>query len=251
MVADQLYKKKIVSLIVQARIGSKRLPEKTILPLAGKPLIYRIMERLKYVEYVDNLILAIPNTEKDKKILKIKFDKKVKIFRGSENNLISRYYSAAKKFNTDVVVRFPGDNCIPDPVEISRLIKFYLSKNKDFFASNIMNVFKNGYPDGIGAEIFSFKFLEKLMKKKVSKKKREHIHLNFLNYEKNKAVNSKWCQVKTIKCPIKIRRPEISLDVNTKSQYLFIKNIYKKLYYKKKFFSTKDVIKLIDQQKKV
>ena len=76
-----------VSLIIQARIGSKRLPGKTLLPLAGKPLIYRIVERVKRCKQIDNLILAIPDTEVDAKITKINFGCNLKIFRGSENDL--------------------------------------------------------------------------------------------------------------------------------------------------------------------
>ena len=81
-----------VSLIIQARMGSKRLPNKTLLPLAGKPLIYRIIERVKRCKQIDNLILAIPDTKKDRAITKINFQSNIKIFRGSENNLVSRYF---------------------------------------------------------------------------------------------------------------------------------------------------------------
>ena len=87
-----------VSLIIQARMGSRRLPGKTLLPLAGKPLIYRIIERVKRCREIDNLILAIPNTNIDKKIKKINFNSEVKIFKGSENDLVSRYFFAAKKY---------------------------------------------------------------------------------------------------------------------------------------------------------
>ena len=88
-----------VSLIIQARMGSRRLPGKTLLPLAGKPLIYRIIERVKRCREIDNLILAIPNTNIDKKIKKINFNGEVKIFKGSENDLVSRYFFEAKKYN--------------------------------------------------------------------------------------------------------------------------------------------------------
>lgn len=85
-----------VSLIIQARMGSERLPGKTLFPLAGKPLIYRIIERVKRCKEIDNLILAIPDTNIDKKIKKINFKGEVKIFNGSENDLVSRYFLLQK-----------------------------------------------------------------------------------------------------------------------------------------------------------
>ncbi len=238
-----------VSLIIQARCGSTRLPNKSLKLLAGKPLIYRIVERVSKCKEVNDIILAIPDNKKDDKFLKINFNSNVKIFRGSENNLVERYYEAGKKFNTDIVVRLPGDNCMPEPKEIDRLVVFYKKFKKPFFASNLSNILNNKYPDGIGAEIFGFNFLEDLMVRNLSNKLKEHIHLNFFDYKSNKAINHKWCKVRTIKCPSQFRRPDICLDVNTLQDYKFIKRIYENLYYKKRFFTIKDTIKFIDEKK--
>ena len=237
-----------VSLIIQARVGSKRLPGKTLLPLAGKPLIYRIVERVKRCKQIDNLVLAIPDTEIDSKIIKINFNCNVKIFKGSENNLVSRYYFAAKKYNTKIVVRLPGDNCMPEPSEIDRIILFYKKFQKPFFASNLSNILDNQYPDGIGAEVFGFNFLNDLMGSKLSKQQKEHVHVNFFDYKKNKAINSNWCKVRTIKCSKKFSRPDICLDVNTISDYKFIKDIYNNLYFNNPKFNIKDIINFLDKK---
>lgn len=237
-----------VSLIIQARMGSKRLPRKTLLPLAGKPLIYRIVERVKHCKYIDNLILAIPDTEEDNKITRIKFRCGLKIFKGSESNLVSRYYFAAKKFNSKIVVRLPGDNCMPEPSEIDRIISFYKKFNKPFFASNLSNILNNQYPDGIGAEVFGFNYLDDLMNMKLSKEKKEHIHLNFFDYKLNRPINEKWCKIRTIKCPKEFRRPEICLDVNTIEDYKFISDIYENLYYTKPKFKITDIINYLDKK---
>jgi spore coat polysaccharide biosynthesis protein SpsF len=231
-----------VSLIIQARMGSKRLPNKTLLPLAGKPLIYRIIERVKRCKQIDNLILAIPDTKNDRAITKINFQSNIKIFRGSENNLVSRYFFSAKKYNTKIVVRLPGDNCMPEPSEIDRIILFYKKFTKPFFASNLSNILNNQYPDGIGAEVFGFNYLDDLMNMKLTKEKKEHIHLNFFDYKNNKPINQKWCKVRTIKCPKNFRRPNICLDVNTIKDYKFIRDIYEKLYYNNPKFKITDII---------
>ena len=241
---------KVVTLIVQARMGSKRLPKKSILPLAGKPLIFRIMERIMRCKEVNNFVLAIPNTKENSVFDKINFNRKLKIFKGSENNLLERYYLAAKKFKSDIVVRIPGDNCISEPNEIDKIIRYYKTFKKDFFASNLSNIMKNGYPDGIGAEVFGFSLLQDLYRKKLSPNLKEHIHLNFFDYKKNIAKNENWCKVRTIKCPSSFKRPDICLDVNVQKEYKFIKNIYNKLYLSNSKFNIKDVIRLIDYEKK-
>jgi spore coat polysaccharide biosynthesis protein SpsF len=226
---------------------SSRLKGKSMMPIANKPLIFRIMERLSRCKEIDNLVLAIPSTRANDIISKIKFIGSVKIFRGSQNNLLERYYLAAKKYKTDIVVRVPGDNCMPEPSEIDKIIKFYKKFRRPLFVSNLSNILKNKYPDGIGAEVFGFNFLEDLMKKKLAPKFKEHIHLNFFDYKNNRAKNEKWCRVKTIKCPKKISRPNLSLDVNTLKEYNFINKIYNTLYKNNKIFTIKNVIKFLDK----
>ena len=233
-------------IIIQARLGSKRLPKKILKKLVGESLIDRILERIQYCKQVDKIILAMPNKIAEKKI-KIKFKKKnFHIFYGPEDNVLKRYYLAAKKYKISNIVRFPGDNAIPDPIEIDRIIKFYKKFKQPFFATNIQNVFNNNYPDGIGAEIFGFNFLEDLMNKKINRKNQEHVHLNFFDYKKQKIKNKKWCNVRTIKCPKKISYPKLKLDINYIKDYNFNKKIYKSLKKKKKMFTTLDIIKFLE-----
>ena len=239
-----------INIIVQARYGSSRLPGKVMKMLSDKMVIEHVIERLNRCKEIDFLVLAIPDTKDNNVIAKIKFNKKIKIFRGSEDNLLHRYYMAAKKYKTDIVVRVPGDNCMPEPTEVDRIIKFYKKFKKPFFASNLSNILGNNYPDGIGAEVFGFNFLEDLIKKKLSLKLKEHIHLNFFDYKKNCSIDEKWCKVRTINCYKKISRPDICLDVNTLNDYNFINKIYSSLYKYNNQFTIKDIIKFLDNEKK-
>ena len=241
--------KKKIAIIVQARLGSKRFPNKIIKKIKGKFLIYRILERLVHCKLTNTIILAMPNKKREReKVKKLNF-KKIKFFFGSENNVLKRYYLASKKFGIETVVRFPGDNALPDPVEIDRIISYYSKFKKPFFATNIQNVFNNNYPDGIGAEVFSFKHLKQLMEKKLPKIYKEHIHLNFFDYKKQKEKNSAWCKVRTLKCPKSKSYKKLKLDINYPRDYIFIKKIYNKLYDNKKMFSTLDIIKFLNLKK--
>ena len=98
--------------------------------------------------------------------------------------------------------------------------------------------------------MFGFNFFEDLLKKKLSKSLKVHIHLNFFNYKTNKAANEKWCKVRTIKCPNSFAKPDLRLDVNTPQDYYFIKNIYDKLYFKNKKFDINDTIRFLKNKKK-
>jgi spore coat polysaccharide biosynthesis protein SpsF len=235
-------------IIVQARVGSKRLKNKMLMPLAGKPMILRIIERLKRVKNSNKLIVAIPDTRENNSLVKILKNQKIIIFRGSENNLVERYYFAAKKNKIKNIIRFPGDNCLPEPSEIEKIINFYEKFKKPFFASNLSNILNNGYPDGIGAEIFDINFLEDLMNKKLSDSQKEHPHTNFFDYKTNMPIDNKWCKVRTIKCNKKFKRPEIKLDVNTMREYKYIKNIYDNLYFKDPKFNIIKTIKFLDEK---
>jgi spore coat polysaccharide biosynthesis protein SpsF len=233
-----------VGLIVQARIGSSRLPGKTLMPLAGECLLGRILERLKRVRAVDELILAIP--ESDDALAAIGKKYEVVVTRGSEDDLLDRYYQAAKAYTLDTVVRIPADNVAPEPEEIDRIINFY-QENTFEFCSNLSMVFNNGYPDGIGAEVFSFNKLEDAWKEEKSPEKREHVHLNFFNYQTQQPEPN--ITVGTIPCPPQFARPDIVLDVNTREQYLKMAKLYEDLYPINPNFSIQDIMQWWDKNR--
>ena len=168
-------------------------------------------------------------------------------FFGSENNLVKRYFDAAVKFNVDPIVRIPGDNIIPEPKEIDKIINHHLKQNKKVFSSNLSPFLNSGYPDGIGAEVFDFSLLEKVKKKNLSKKRKEHVHLNFINYKLGKPIDPKLCSISTIKCPKSFAKPDYVFDINYKNQYLMFKKMYIELYKKNKFFSVNDAINWVNK----
>src|SRR5437868_3425972 len=104
-------------LIVQGRMGSTRLPGKSLLPLAGEPLLGRLLERLPRVALVDEIVLAIPETAQDDPLAALGQRLGVAVFRGAENDLVDRYYQAATAHGAGTVVRIPGDNPVPEPAE--------------------------------------------------------------------------------------------------------------------------------------
>ena len=223
-------------------MNSERFPNKVVSDLSGSPLIERILQRVKKVKKIGKIIVATTKKKEDDILVKIAKSNKVEVFRGSENDLVDRYYQAIRGKNVSHILRLPADNPIPDPTEYNRLINYHLKTNNDF-SSNICNFMKNGYPDGFGVEIFTANSLKRIWRNEKRKKFREHITLNFYDYKKNKK-NSKFnFKIGTVKCPKKISRPKLVFDVNYYKDYIFIKQIYEYFLPQKKNFTASDVVK--------
>ena len=236
-----------VTAIVQARIGSTRLPGKSLFLLEGVPLVGRVLERIKAATKIDKLVLAIPDSSENDSLEKLAQSYGVSVFRGSENDLVDRYYNAAKYFSCKYVVRIPADNPVPHGSEIDRIIGHHLSLGRPGFSSNLAQVYGSRYPDGIGAEIFDFELLEEVSKDFSDSRKREHVHLNFFDYTSQKGVNEKWCPISTVPCPTEFARPDIILDVNTQVQFEYMAKLYSDLYPSNSNFDIKEIIKWHDK----
>ncbi|MBM4229338.1 MAG: hypothetical protein FJ184_01145 [Gammaproteobacteria bacterium] len=235
-----------VVLIIQARMGSTRLPGKSMMDLAGAPLVGRILERVKRCTKLDDIVLAIPDTERDRVLVGLGESYGIKVFAGSENDLVERYYQAALWAKADIIGRLPADNATPEPGEIDRIVDYHLSLGMRGFSSNLSVIGDSGYPDGIGAEIFDFSLLEEARARHKDLRQREHVHLNFYDYSAGQVVDAAWCPVNTIRCPEGFRRPDLILDVNTLDQYEFMRQLYEYLYPRNPQFHITDTLRWYD-----
>jgi len=236
-----------VVLIIQARMGSTRLPAKSMMDLAGEPLVGRILERVKRCTKVDDIVLAIPDTEENQVLKRLGENYGIRVFAGSESDLVERYYQAALSSNAKVIGRLPADNPTPEPSEIDRIVDYHLSLGRSGFSSNLSELKGSEYPDGIGAEIFDFSLLEQARERNRDPRQREHVHLNFFDYSTGHAADEHWCPVNTIKCPEGFRRPDLILDVNTQQQYDFMRQLYEYLYPRNPQFHITDIIHWYDE----
>ena len=236
-----------VVLIIQARMSSTRLPGKSMMPLADKPLVYRMVERLKKCKKVDEIFIATSDQPEDKVLVDLANELGVSYFQGNLLDVRDRYLKAAEKSKADFIIRIPADNPMPDVNEIDKLIEFHLENNSQGFSSNLAQVNNSGYLDGIGAEIFSTKLLRESISRSNSDTVKEHVHRNFFDYSTQTPVDASWCPIASPKAPAELRRPDIILDVNTMDDYTKIKRIYDHLYPQNPNFTTEDVINFIDK----
>ena len=235
-----------VVLILQARMDSTRLPGKTMMDLHGAPLLGRMLERVKRCGRCDEIVVATSRETQDDVIEDLAAEYSIACFRGSEHDVLDRYYQAAKAHDAGLVLRLPADNPVPEPEEIDRIIAYH-SSTDNAYSSNLAEVLGNGYPDGIGAEAISFWALEKAWKTCKGAQEREHLHLSFYDYRTGKPTNPEVFKVGTVQCPEAFRRPDLVFDVNTEEEYGFIRALYDYLYPLNPQFHITDIIKWHDE----
>ena len=162
-----------IAAIIQARMGSKRLPGKVLLPINFTPLIKILLDRLQISKVLNEIIVATSIDPKDNKIENfIKNNYEIKVFRGSENDVLSRYYHCAKKHNVDVVVRITADDPLKDSEIVDKAVKLFLSnKSIDYCSNTIIPT----YPEGLDVEVFSFQALKSAYENAKLNSEREHV----------------------------------------------------------------------------
>jgi len=197
--------------IVQARIEARRLPGKMMLLLRGYPVIAWIFERIKKSTLLESTVFAIPDEGSDDSLAQLLNNLGAEVFRGSESDLVDRFYQAARKWKATHIVRVCADNPFISGSEIDRLIRFYFSSNYDYAYNHIPK--NNLYPNGIGAEITSFEILKTIHREAIKPGHREHL-FNFI-----------WTHPDRFKIGTfdpeddRLACPTLNLDINTKEDF--------------------------------
>ena len=157
--------------IIQARMGSSRLPGKTLADVAGRPLLLRVVERVQSARRIDKAVVATTDQSSDDPIADLCQQEGVDCFRGSEDDVLDRFYGAAAANRADVVVRITADCPVIDPAVIDKVIERFLNGDCDY----VSNTFRYTYPDGLDTEVFTFAALEQAWRDAKKPSEREHV----------------------------------------------------------------------------
>lgn len=160
-----------VNAIIQARCGSTRFPNKVFTQIDGKPLLWHVVSRLKYAKRIDEVIIATTTNSADDAIAKWCFENNIKCYRGSENDVLNRFYNASIKYPSDVVVRITADDPFKEPAVIDKVVDTYLCGAYDYVTNNYPPTF----PEGLDCEVFSSKLLAEMEEKSNDSFEREHV----------------------------------------------------------------------------
>ncbi len=139
-------------------MGSTRLPNKVMMPLAGSPLILRMVERVKASSYTGTVVVATTVDKNDDNLYNLCREEKIEVFRGNSTDLLDRHYRTGLKYNADVVVKIPSDCPLIDPMVISKVLQ-YFEDNYDYF-DYVSNLHPATYPDGNDVEVIPMEILE-------------------------------------------------------------------------------------------
>lgn len=197
--------------IVQARLGSTRLPLKSLLCLRGYSLVDWVARRLGMASELDELIFAIPDTELDRVLAEHLERSGIRCARGPENDVLERFVQTARLSGADIIVRVCADNPLVSPEAVDRLVRFFKNTRPDYAYNHIPR--GNLWPDGLGAEIVTRQTLEYIGAKAYTASQREHC----FNYIWDNP--SKW-NIATFDPEEKwLQRPDLKLDIDSREDF--------------------------------
>ena len=228
------------TVIIQARMGSSRLPGKIMYKLRNKPMLWHIVERIRVCKNVDDIIIATSISKVDDEVEAFAKKHNIKYVRGSEKDVLSRYVLASRSAKNDVLVRITADCPLIDPNIIDECINEFFNNECDYVAPTC----RNGIIRGLDTEVFSKKTLIEVDKIAIDDKYREHVTLyiysNPQKYRINKLILS-----------TKYAHPEWRLCVDEIGDYRLIETIYNALYKDEGIIDIDNVIEYISQNEQV
>lgn len=227
---------KTVIAIIQARMGSNRLPGKVMLDISGKPMLWHVINRVKHSKNIDNIVVATTNLTEDKQIIQLADAMGVYCYAGSENDVLDRYYQVALKYGGDVIVRVTADCPLIDPDVIDSAIEFFLTHEFDF----VGNTIKPTFPDGLDTWVFSLDALKIAWEQASLASDREHVTTYIIknpNLFKNKSYEHS------------VDLSEMRWTVDEDRDLEFVRKVYKKLYIENnRIFKMESVLELIKEK---
>lgn len=161
--------------IIQARMSSTRLPGKVMLDLGGKPVLSRMVERVRNAKRINRVVVATTIDPSDDPIEALCRAEGIDVFRGSLPDVLDRYYQAAMQFHADVIVRLTGDCPLIDPALIDDVVEALSAKGADFACNRLPPPFHRTYPIGLDVEACTFAALERAWHEATEKHDREHV----------------------------------------------------------------------------
>jgi spore coat polysaccharide biosynthesis protein SpsF len=227
----------LILAIVQARMGSTRLPGKVLLDLEGMPVLWHVVNRVCQSKRIDKVIVATSTTGEDGKISDFCSYHNIPCFAGSENDVLDRYYQTARFAGAkeqDAMVRITADCPLIDSEVVDRVIDLFIESGADY----VSNVAPPTYPDGLDVEVFTFAALEKAREEAMLLSEREHVTPYIRNNDCFNKAN--------LQNDIDLSGLRWTLD--EADDYELIKSIYAELYRKGNVFGTGQILALIEKQ---
>lgn len=222
---------------IEARMASSRLPGKILKDVLGKPMLERMVERVRRSRLVQDIVIATTVDPSDQATEDACRAMGVKCFRGSNDDVLLRVLEAAKTHQADLIVELTGDCPVIDPVLIDEVIQFYLDNDYDY-ASNVLG---RSFPRGTEVQVFSVKVLDEV--NRITQDPADHEHVSLYIYE-----HPEKYKLGTIAAPPELQRPGVRLTVDLPQDLELIRQIYQRLYPGNPDFGIRDILELLDRE---
>lgn len=229
---EKEYSKIVVT--IEARMTSSRLPGKVMLPANGKPMLEHLVSRLKQVKSIQEIVLATTVNQTDDCLAEFAAQRKIKCFRGSEDDVMARVIGAAESVDTDIIVGITGDCPIIDPLIVGQTIQMYLYNDGDY----VSNGHIRSYPDGMDSQVFSLEVLKRSAAMTTDPLDREHVTLHICNHPE-------LFRHIYLVAPADQYWPELGLTLDEEKDYRLLKKIIEYFGGGKPYFSCREVIELL------
>ena len=218
--------------LVQARMGSTRLPGKVLMPILGIPMLGIMVDRVARAKLVDQTVVVTTTNSSDDQIVSFCKLNNIKCYRGSEQDVLARYFNAAVSYKASHIVRLTADCPLIDPKIIDLVIQKYLSEEVDYVANTAPP--PGSFPDGMDVEVFSFSALENAHKMANLPSEREHVTFHFWKSGKFKTL-----RVENVEDLSKLR-----LTVDYDKDFETVCRIFEALEHLKNNFGLEEIMEL-------
>jgi spore coat polysaccharide biosynthesis protein SpsF len=220
--------------IIQARMCSTRLPGKVMKDISGKPMLWHVIYRVKYSKLINKIVVATSTNKEDDIIENFCKENRILFYRGDEEDVLKRYYEAAKIYNGNKIVRITSDCPLIDPEIVDIVIKEHLKDEVDYTSNTIERTF----PRGLDTEVFNFEALERA--NEMAKEKYQREHVTIFIYENPHLFKIK--NVRNFKDLSHLR-----WTVDEERDLIFVREIYKRLY-KGNIFFMRDILEVLEKE---
>ena len=222
---------KIVA-IIQARMGSTRLPGKALIKIEDKTVLEHVIRRVQACHLVDAVVVATTVSKGDLPIVKLCAEKGISVYCGSEDDVLDRYYQAAKLFSAETVIRITADCPLMDPQVIEAVVRKHIKDGADYTS----NIIDETFPDGEDVEVFSVAALKKAWLEAKLSSEREHV-TPYIRKSPN------IFKLASVSNQIDLSQKRWTLD--NQEDLLFISGIFASLYPKDPIFGMKEILSFL------
>lgn len=226
-----------VSVIIQARMASTRLPGKVMRKVLDKPLLGHMIHRIKYAKNVDDITIATSDDQSNDKMCEYLKELNINTFRGNEDDVLDRFYQAAEKHKFEYIVRLTADCPLIDPAHLDKMIQTFFETGADYIYQS------QEFAEGMDAEVFTFTALEKAHAQAQLRSEREHVTQFFHNNPDS---------FKIVRLENDTDDSKYRITVDEKEDFLVVKRIIKELYsHESKPFGISEIKTFLDNHPEI